>query len=74
MSDPYWISAANAHHSESVLSKIRTDFGIEASSQSTHFCGTIKPRSKHDPMSLQTTFGLPRDTTPPPCRNRPFWQ
>jgi hypothetical protein len=44
MSDPYWISAANAHHSESVLSKIRTDFGIEASSQSTHFCGTVKPR------------------------------
>jgi hypothetical protein len=32
MSDPSWISAANAHHTESILSKIRADFGVEASS------------------------------------------
>jgi len=38
MSDPNWMSA-NIHHRESVLSKGRTDFGAEASSRSTHFCG-----------------------------------
>jgi hypothetical protein len=38
MSDPNWISAANTHHSASVLSKSRTDFGVEASSRSTHLC------------------------------------
>jgi len=39
MSDPNWSSAANAHHPESALSKIRADFGVEAGSRSTHFCG-----------------------------------
>src|SRR3984893_3733124 len=29
MSDPIWISAANAHHPESALRKIRADFGVE---------------------------------------------
>ena len=28
-----------------VLSKNRTDFGVEASNQSTHFCGIIKQQS-----------------------------
>jgi squalene synthase HpnD len=45
MSDPIWISAANAHHPESILSKIRAVFGVEASSRSTHFCGGEKRRS-----------------------------
>jgi hypothetical protein len=42
MSDPSWISAANAHHPESILGKIRADFGVETSSRSTHFCGAVK--------------------------------
>jgi hypothetical protein len=70
MSDPNWISAANAHHSESILSKIRAIFGVEESSRSTHFCGAVKQRSKRYPMSAQTTLGLTgdglfRDTTEP---------
>jgi uncharacterized protein YjiS (DUF1127 family) len=69
MSDPNWMSAANAHHRESVLSKIRADLGVEASSRSTHFCGVVERRSKRYPMSLQTTFGLARGATRPPGRN-----
>jgi hypothetical protein len=70
MSDPIWISAANAHHPESALSKIRADFGVEASSRSPHFYGAVKQRSKRYPMSVQTTLdltsnGLRRDTTGP---------
>jgi hypothetical protein len=61
MSDPTWISAANTHHPESILSKIRADFGVEATSQSTHFCGAVKHRSKRYPMAVQTTLGLTRD-------------
>jgi squalene synthase HpnD len=53
-----------------MLSKIRADFGVEASSRSTHFCGAVKQRSKRYPMSVQTTLGLAsdgllRDTTGP---------
>jgi hypothetical protein len=72
MSDPNWISAANAHHPESALSKIRADFGVGASSRSTHFCGAIQ-RSKRYPMSLQTTLGLTDDRL---LRNTtgPSWQ
>jgi hypothetical protein len=58
MSDPNWILATNADHAESILSKIRADFGVEASSRSTHFCSTVKLRSKRYRMSLQTTLGL----------------
>jgi hypothetical protein len=61
MSDPNRIPATNAHHPGSVLSKTRTDFGVEASSRSTHFCGTVKQRSKRYPTSLQMTLGLMRD-------------
>jgi hypothetical protein len=57
MSDPIWISAANAHHPESVLNKIRAEFSVEAISRPTHFC-TLKQRSKRYPSSPQTTFGL----------------
>jgi hypothetical protein len=42
MSDQNWILAANAHFPESVVSKIRAVFGVEVSSQSTHFSGTEK--------------------------------
>ena len=46
MSDPNWISAANAHHPASVLSKSRTDFGVETSSRSPHFCRAINATVK----------------------------
>jgi uncharacterized protein YjiS (DUF1127 family) len=72
MSDPNWMSAANAHHPESVLSKSRTDFGVEASSRSTHFSGTVKQGSKRYPMSLQTAPGLARDAKRPLGRNAAF--
>jgi hypothetical protein len=61
MSDPILISAANPDHSEAILSKIRADFGVEASGRSTHFCGAVKRRSRRYPMSLQTILGLSRD-------------
>ena len=69
MSDPNWLSAANTPHRQSVLSKGRTDFGGEASSRSTHFCGVEERRSKRYPMSLQTTFGLARGAVRPGGRN-----
>jgi hypothetical protein len=37
MCDPNWISAANTHQVSSILSKSRANFGMEVSSQSTHF-------------------------------------
>jgi hypothetical protein len=61
MSDPIWISAANAHHPESALSKIRADFGVEASSRSPHFCRAVKHGSKRYPISVQTSLGLTQD-------------
>ena len=39
MSDLNWISAATTHRLASVVSKSRTDFGMEASSRSSLFCG-----------------------------------
>ena len=60
-SDPNSISVSNAQHSESILSKIRADFGVEASSRSTHFCGAVKITVKTLSMSVQTTVGLTRD-------------
>jgi hypothetical protein len=61
MSDPILISAANADHSEAILSKIRADFGVEASSRSTYFCGAVRERSRRYAMSVQTTLGLTGD-------------
>jgi hypothetical protein len=61
MSDPNWISAANAHHLESILSKIRADFGVESSSRSPHFCRAVQQGSKRYPTSVQTTLGLTQD-------------
>jgi len=57
MSDPNGKSATNAHHPEAILSKIRTVFGVEASSRSTHFCGVVERRSKGYPMPLEAAFG-----------------
>ena len=58
MSDPNWISAANPHHSESVLSKIRTDSGVEASSRSSHFCRTLKQTVKTLPNATANDIWL----------------
>jgi hypothetical protein len=58
MPDPNWISAANPHHSESVLSKIRTDSGVEASSRSTHFCRTLKQTVKTLPNATANDIWL----------------
>jgi hypothetical protein len=58
MSDPNWISAANLHHSESVLSKIRTDSGVEASSRSSHFCRTLKQTVKTLPNATANDIWL----------------
>jgi len=58
MSDPNWISAANPHYSESVLSKIRTDSGVEASSRSTHFCRTVKQTVKTLPNATADDIWL----------------
>jgi uncharacterized protein YjiS (DUF1127 family) len=60
MSDPNWISAANTHHPEPVLSKNGTDFDAEASSRSPHFCSALKQRSIRYSMPLRTTLGPPR--------------
>jgi hypothetical protein len=46
MSDPNRISAANTHHPASDLSKSRTDFGVETSSRSTHFCRAVNATLK----------------------------
>ena len=69
MPDPNGIAARNAHHPEVILSKIRTVFGVEVSSRSTHFFGAVERRSKGYPMPLQTTLGLVRDATQRPRRN-----
>jgi len=69
MSDRNWISTANAHHPSSALSKSRTEFGVEAISQSTHFCRAINATVKRYTMPLQTTLGLAQAATRPPRRN-----
>jgi hypothetical protein len=72
MSDPNWIPTANTRHPESVLSKTRTYFGVEASSRSTPFLRHRKQRSKRYPMSLQMTLGLTRDALLREATG-PFW-
>lgn len=57
------------HFPESIASKIRTVFGVETSSRSTHFFGAVERRSKGYLMPLQTTLGLVRDATQRPRRN-----
>jgi uncharacterized protein YjiS (DUF1127 family) len=69
MSDPNWISATNTHHPASVLSKSRTDFGVETSSRSPHFCRAVNATVKRYTMPLQTTVGPARAATRPPRRN-----
>jgi uncharacterized protein YjiS (DUF1127 family) len=69
MSDPNWISATNAHHPEAILSKIRTVFGVEASSRSTHFYDVVERSSKGYPMPLQAALGPARVATQTPGRD-----
>ena len=72
MSDLNWISAAKAHHPKPVLSKSRTDFGVEANSRSTHFHGAVKQWSKRYPMPLYSTLAPVRSATWQPGRNAAF--
>jgi uncharacterized protein YjiS (DUF1127 family) len=53
MFGPYWISAATANLPASAVSKSRTDFGIEMSSRSTHFCNAVNTSEKTQHMPLQ---------------------
>jgi uncharacterized protein YjiS (DUF1127 family) len=69
MPDPNGIAARNAHHPEVILSKIRTGFGVETSSGSTHFCGVVERSSKGYPMPLQAALGPVRGATQPPGRD-----
>jgi hypothetical protein len=58
--EPNWFSAANAHCPEHILSKSRSDFGVEVSSRSPHFCGAEKNNSpQRCPISLRNTLGQP---------------
>jgi hypothetical protein len=57
------------HFPESIVSEIRTVFGVNTSSRSTHFFGAAERRSKGYPMPLQTTLGLMWDATRRPLRN-----
>ena len=57
------------HFPESIVSEIRTVFGVDTSSRSTHFFGAAERRSKGYPMPLQTTLGLMWDATRRPRRN-----
>jgi uncharacterized protein YjiS (DUF1127 family) len=68
MSDLNGVSTSNAHHPASVVSKSRTDFGVEASSRTTHFCPAVNATSKRYIMLLQT-LGPPRAPTRLPRRN-----
>ena len=57
MSDPNWISAANDHHPEPVLSKIRADFGHESERRIDTFCGSVDRQTKRYPTPPRTTLG-----------------
>jgi hypothetical protein len=59
MSDPSWISAAKAHHSHPILSKSRTDFGVEAGSRSPYFCLAVSLCELDD--DILRDIGLTRD-------------
>src|SRR5438874_302068 len=56
MFDPYWISAATANLPASAVRESRTDFGMEASRQSTHFCRAVNTAGKTPHMPLQTAL------------------
>jgi uncharacterized protein YjiS (DUF1127 family) len=69
MSDLNWISTTNAHHPALVLSKSRTDFGVEASNRSPHFCRAVNATVKRYTMPLQTTLRPTRAARQPPRGN-----
>jgi uncharacterized protein YjiS (DUF1127 family) len=56
----YWISAATANLPASAVSKSRTDFGMEMSRQSTHFCRAVNTTGKTPHMPLQTALAPAR--------------
>jgi hypothetical protein len=56
MFDPYWISGATANLPASAVRESRTDFGMEASRQSTHFCRAVNTTGKTPHMPLQTAL------------------
>jgi uncharacterized protein YjiS (DUF1127 family) len=64
-----WISALSVHHPASVVSKSRTDFGVEASSRSTHFYRAVNAKVKCYTIPLQTTFSPAQAATRPPRHN-----
>jgi uncharacterized protein YjiS (DUF1127 family) len=68
MFGPYWISAATADLPASAVSKSRTDFGMEASRQSTHFCRAENTAGKTPHMPLQTALAPARVNTRSPGR------
>ena len=53
MFGPYWISETTANLATSVVSKSRTDFGMETSSRSTHFCRVVKTSGNTPHTTLQ---------------------
>jgi uncharacterized protein YjiS (DUF1127 family) len=59
MFGPYWISAATANLPASAVSKSRTDFGMEASSRSTHFCRAVNTSGKTPHLPLQAAAPAP---------------
>ena len=73
MSDPNWISAANTHHPASDLSKSRTDFGVETSSRSPHFCRAVNARLKtlHNATANDGWPGAGCDAAASPQYNSP---
>ena len=68
MFGPYWISAATTNLPASAVSKSRTDFGMEASRQSTHFCRAVNTTGKTPHMPLQTALAPAGANTRSPGR------
>src|SRR5215472_8563990 len=64
MLEPNWISAANVHCSEPILSKNRSEFDRETSSRSPHFWGRKNDSPKRYPIALRDTLGQPARRSP----------
>jgi uncharacterized protein YjiS (DUF1127 family) len=67
MFGPYWMSAATADLPASAVSKSRTDFGMEESRQSTHFCRAENTTRKTPRTPLQTALARVVANTRSPC-------
>jgi uncharacterized protein YjiS (DUF1127 family) len=68
MFGPYWISATTANLPASAVSKSRTDFGMEASRQSTYFCRAVNTTGKTPYMPLHRALAPVRANTRSPRR------